>query len=97
FLGWTDDLRTQAALTAPLLGVLLTMADPRTRVTREVTATLHDSGLPVFKATIPRRTAAEDQVGDRLIAGDPGANDDLSAAYIAFTDEVIALTGAARG
>ncbi len=97
FLGWTEDIRAAGAVTAPLLGVLITMVDQRTRIGREVVKTLTTSGLPVFAASIPRRTAAEDQVGARMVAGDPGANDALTAAYSDFTDELLTRIGAQRG
>ena len=74
FLGWTEDFRTEGLITAPLLGVLITMTDPRTRITREVVEALQESDLPLFETTIPRRVAAEDQVADRLVVGDPAAN-----------------------
>jgi chromosome partitioning protein len=73
------------------------MVDSRTRVTREVVEALRASDLPIFDSTIPRRVAAEDQVGDRLVAGDDGANRDLSVAYQAFVEEVLSRTGGNRG
>ena len=97
FLGWTDDFRVEGLITAPLLGVLITMADQRTRVAREVTDALRGSDLPLFDTVVPRRTAAEDQVGDRLVFSDPGANPDLAQAYAAFTQEVIERTGVRGG
>ncbi len=97
FLGWTDDFRAEGLVTAPLLGVLITMADQRTRVTREVIEALAASELPLFETTIPRRIAAEDQVGDRLVVGDAGANADLADAYQRFVQEVVARTGVRRG
>lgn len=97
FLSWTDDFRSEGVITAPLLGILVTMVDSRTRVAREVLDALGDSDLPMFETTIPRRVAAEDQVGDRLVVGDEEANPDLAAAYQAFVDEVIARSGVTRG
>lgn len=89
FLRWTDEFRAEGLITAPLLGVLITMADQRTRVTREVVEALRGSDLPIFDTVIPRRVAAEDQVGDRLVSGDPTANPDLAGAYADFTREVL--------
>ena len=97
FLGWTDDFRAEGLITAPLLGVLITMTDHRTRVTREVVEALQASDLPLFETTIPRRVAAEDQVGDRLVVGDPTANADLSDAYGRLVKEVLDRTGDQRG
>ncbi len=97
FLSWTDDFRSEGVITAPLLGILVTMVDSRTRVAREVLDALGDSDLPLFETTIPRRVAAEDQVGDRLVVGDEESNPDLAAAYQAFVDEVIARSGVTRG
>ncbi len=73
------------------------MADQRTRVTREVIEALAASELPLFETTIPRRIAAEDQVGDRLVVGDAGANADLADAYQRFVQEVVARAGVRRG
>src|SRR5664279_2569479 len=89
FLGWTEDFRTENLITAPLLGVLITMTDPRTRITREVVEALQESDLPLFETTIPRRVAAEDQVADRLVVGDPAANADLTAAFSGLVKEVL--------
>jgi chromosome partitioning protein len=97
FLGWTDDFRSEGLITAPLIGILVTMVEPRTRVTREVLDALRGSDLPLFKTTIPRRVAAEDQVGDRLVTGDEEANADLDQAYQAFVNEVLTRTGGNRG
>ncbi len=97
FLGWTDDFRAEGLITAPLLGVLVTMAEQRTRVSREVTEALTGSDLPIFDTVIPRRVAAEDQVGSRLVVGDPEANADLNDAYQRFTGEVIERAGLKRG
>jgi chromosome partitioning protein len=97
FLSWTDDFRAEGLITAPLLGILVTMVDQRTRVTREVLDALRTSDLPIFDNTIPRRIAAEDQVGDRLVVGDERANPDLATAYAGFVREVIARTGGDHG
>lgn len=97
FLGWTDDFRAEGLIAAPLLGVLITMADQRTRVSREVTDALTGSDLPIFDVMIPRRVAAEDQVGNRLVVGDPDTNADLADAYQRFTDEVVKRAGLRRG
>jgi chromosome partitioning protein len=97
FLGWTDDFRAEGLITAPLLGILVTMVDQRTRVSREVLDALRSSDLPLFQTAIPRRVAAEDHVGDRLVGGDEGTNADLAAAYGAFTQEVLDRTGVNRG
>ncbi|MGZ6839431.1 MAG: ParA family protein [Frankiaceae bacterium] len=97
FLGWTEQFRAEGLITAPLLGILITMVDQRTRVTRDVVEALANSELPVFDTTIPRRIAAEDQVGDRLVVGDEGANGDLDDAYRRFVQEVILRTGVHRG
>src|SRR6478735_5024424 len=34
FLGWTDEFRDDGLITAPVLGILITMTDSRTRITR---------------------------------------------------------------
>jgi len=47
FLAWTDDFWTEGLITAPLLGILVTMVDQRTRVTREAMDALRGSGLPL--------------------------------------------------
>lgn len=45
FLAWTDDFRAEGLITAPLLGVLVTMLDQRTRVGREVMEALGASQI----------------------------------------------------
>jgi chromosome partitioning protein len=97
FLRWTDDFRAEGLITAPLLGIVVTMVDDRTRVSREVIATLRASELPVFEAVIPYRIGAEDQVADRLVAGDIGMNAAIGDAYSVLVDEVIDRTGVQRG
>lgn len=102
FLGWTEQFRDEGIITAKLLGVLVTMFDGRTLVGQEVINTLRSAeDLPVFDAVIPRRVAAETQVGDKLVVGDPGTDDPIGQAYEAFAQEVIArtapLVGAGHG
>jgi chromosome partitioning protein len=97
FLSWTDDFRSEGLITAPLLGVLVTMVDQRTRVGREVLEALNNSDLPLFETSIPRRIAAEDQVADRLVTGDEHANPVLDGAYAAVVKEVLVRTGATCG
>jgi chromosome partitioning protein len=97
FLGWAQEFRRQNVITAPLLGVLLTMFDRRTRVAADVQNALQEAasqdGLPLFETVIPRRIGMEDQVADRLVAGDSGAHDELQTAYQAFSSEVLRKTG----
>ena len=89
FLRWTDDFRAEGLITAPLLGVLVTMVDDRTRVSREVVEALRASELPVFDTLIPYRIGAEDQVAERLVVGDPRMNESIGDAYTAFVAEVL--------
>jgi len=93
FLQWVEDYREERVITADLLGVLVTMVDARTRISTEVTTALHAAGLPVFHQRIPRRAAAEDQVGRRLVTGDGEANMVLSMAYDNVTTEVLERLG----
>lgn len=93
FLGWTEQFRDEGIITAQLLGVLITLLEGRTLVGREVVEALrNEDGLPVFESMIPRRVAAESQVGDRLVVGDPGADDAVGGAYESFVQEVIEAT-----
>lgn len=89
FLRWTDDFRDEGLITAPLLGVLITMVDDRTRVSREVVAALRESGLPVFDVGIPYRVGAEDQVAGRIVTGDAGASPQIAEAYDALVQAVL--------
>jgi chromosome partitioning protein len=68
FIGWLDELRSEDVITARLLGVLVTMAESRSRSTREVLEALAGSGLPTFSTPIPKRVAVEDQIGSRALA-----------------------------
>ena len=97
FLDWAEDLRDARVLTADLLGVLLTRVESGTRITREIRAELQASGLPLFAAEIPKRTAAERMVGNRLVVGDEGTDADINDAYVALTLECIARINEARG
>ncbi|MGB6161772.1 MAG: ParA family protein [Pseudonocardiaceae bacterium] len=89
FLEWGEDLRRAKVLSADLLGVLLTKYESGTRIGREIRSELRESGLPVFQTYVPKRTAAERMVNNRLVIGDPNADPDLSEAYGQFTLEVI--------
>jgi chromosome partitioning protein len=68
FLGWLEEFRREDVITAELLGILVTMAESRSRSTREVLEALAASELSVFETPIPRRVAVEDQVGARALA-----------------------------
>jgi len=69
----------------------VTMADARTRVTREVLATLKEGNIPLFDTVIPRRVGVEDQVAGRLVASDNNAAGAVvGAAYRKLVDEVLA-------
>jgi chromosome partitioning protein len=98
FLGWTEEYRRQDVITAEILGVLLTMDTSSTRISKELREALAEakrSGvMPVFDSVIPRRVGVEDDADRRRVAGDPGSQPDLSAAYHAFTDEFLARIGA---
>jgi chromosome partitioning protein len=94
FIGWTQQFQAEGVITAQILGVLVTMFDSRTRVSRDVLSALREAELHVFEAIIPRRVAAEDQVSERLVVGDPGAEDAIGQAYAAFVREVIDRTDA---
>lgn len=96
FVNWFQEFRGEQIVTATLLGVIVTKYQPRTRIGREVLEAL-DGRMPVFAARVPLRVAAEDQVGARLVAGDAGADRDLSKAYAAVTRELLErVNGVAR-
>jgi len=91
FLGWLEDFRREEVITARYLGAVVTMADARTRVTREVLATLKEGNIPLFDTVIPRRVGVEDQVAGRLVASDNNAAGAVvGAAYRKLVDEVLA-------
>lgn len=89
FLNWSEALRAADVLSADLLGVLLTMDEPNTIVSREVRGALVKAELPVFETRIPKRTAANRMIQHSLMIGDPGADPDLSEAYARVTVETI--------
>jgi chromosome partitioning protein len=97
FMRWTDTFRAEGLITAPLLAVLATMVDDRTRVSREVVAALRAAELPVFESVIPYRVGAEDQVAGRLVVGDPHMHPDIDAAYRGVVTELIERLGLRRG
>jgi chromosome partitioning protein len=98
FLGWTQKYQQEEVISGEVLGILLTMYASRTRISEMVWQALQqekqNGGLPVFDTVIPRRVGVEDDTEDRRVAGDVGAHADLSRAYLAFTDEVLAAIGA---
>lgn len=96
FLEWSAALRQHQVLSAQLLGVLLTMYDPRTLTGRETLNGLKSDGLPIFATTIPKRVAAETMVTNRVVIGDVEADPDLARAYANFTVEVMTLIDTAR-
>lgn len=97
FLDWTDRLRAEEVVRANLLGVLVTMADSRTKIAREVVDAVRGSGLPMFDTVIPRRAIAEDQVRHRMVFTDRDASIHLAVAYGDLTAEVLSRLEAARG
>jgi chromosome partitioning protein len=96
FLEWAQDLRDARVLSAELLGVLLTKVEAGTRITRDVRVALRASGLPLFETEIPKRTGAERMVANRLLIGDDGSDEDITAAYAQLTVEVIQRVNEAR-
>jgi chromosome partitioning protein len=96
FLEWSDTLRKHQVLSAHLLGVLLTKYESQTLISRETLAALKADGLPLFNTMIPKRTAAERMVSDRVVLGDPDADPDLSQAYAKFTVEVMTMVDQGR-
>jgi chromosome partitioning protein len=90
FMRWIQMHRDDEVIGARLLGLLATIVPPRTRIGRGVVEEIQSGPLPSFDTYIPRRIAAEDDVFDRLVAGDPRADPDMSRAYLKFTDEVLA-------
>ena len=96
FLAWTEDLREVNAITAPLLGVLATMVDSRTKAAREVLEALKASGVPMFEGVIPRRVAAEEEVQSRGVTGDGSSESVIAVAYAAITVEVLDKIGKAN-
>lgn len=89
FLEWAASLREHEVLSAELLGVLLTKYEPSTLISRETLTALHNDGLPMFDALIPKRTAAERMVSGGFVLGDAEADPDLAQAYAAFTVDVM--------
>jgi chromosome partitioning protein len=89
FLTWSEALRDADVLTADLLGVLITMDEPQTIISKDVHKELEDAALPLFTTSIPKRTAANRMIRDSLLIGDPGADPDISEAYVRVTLETI--------
>lgn len=85
FAGWLAEFKEEGVITAELLGAVVTMVDPRTRSTREVTAVLAASAYPIFETQIPRRIGVEDYVTDRQLATDV-----VGEAYDRLTQEILA-------
>lgn len=96
FIRWIDEQRDDEIITAQLLGLLATMVQPRTRIGREIVASMHASPYPAFTASIPRRIGVEDAVLDRQVVGEAGVDRAFSNAYLAFAEEVMAKLSQAR-
>lgn len=96
FLEWSTALRQHQVLSATFLGVLLTKYESNTLVSRETLRALQGDGLPLFKAMIPKRTAAERMVSQQAVVGDENADPDLAQAYAGFTMEVMSLVDEGR-
>jgi chromosome partitioning protein len=96
FFAWSEVLRKAQVLSAEVLGVLLTKYEPNTRASREVLAGLQQDGVPLFKTTIPKRTAAERMISGLNVIGDAEADPDLAEAYAHFTVEVMTLINEKR-
>ena len=96
FFAWSEVLRKAQVLSAEVLGVLLTKYEPNTRASREVLAGLQQDGVPLFKTTIPKRTAAERMISGLNVIGDSEADPDLAEAYAHFTVEVMTLINEKR-
>lgn len=96
FMTWSEALREAEVLTADLLGVVLTKYEARTIVAQEVLAELQASGLPLFDTQIPKRTDMENMANRSVVIGEPGANDDIAAAYAKLTIEVADRVTAAQ-
>lgn len=76
FLMWMEEFRVREVIDTDLLGVLVTMVDPRTRIARDVLDGLRTSrvSLPLFQHHIPKRVAVEDHIGYGMVAGDAGSD-----------------------
>lgn len=101
FIGWTEKYREVEVISGEILGVLLTMYQRNTRISEETRAGLErarESGqVKVFRTIIPRRVGVEDDAADRIVAGDPMAQSDLSDAYGELAGEVLAKFGVSNG
>lgn len=87
---WIEEFRAEGVINASLLGVLVTMVDMRTTISRSVVSALRATeGIPLFEAAIPARVGAENNIANRLLLGDPEAEPDLALAYAQLTREVL--------
>lgn len=79
-----------------IAGVLVTMADARTKVGRQGAELLRESAIPVFDSMIPRSTAADQSTFFHLPLCQLRGAEVLAAQYAAFVDEYL-RGGAGRG
>jgi chromosome partitioning protein len=108
FRDWLASFRPDRSITAPVWGVLLTQADldpqgrMRTRVGRDVRDALADfrvTGARLLPVLVPRRVGVDDLVSQRLLLGDPAAEDgparDVVDAYARLVEYLLERVPAA--
>lgn len=87
---WIEEFKAQDVINASLLGVLVTMVDLRTTISKDVVAALRtNESVPMFDTLIPMRVGAETNIAHRLLVGDPEAEPDLAVAYAKLAREVL--------
>lgn len=79
-----------------IAGVLVTMAEPRTKVGRQGMELLRESAIPVFDAMIPRSTLVDQSTFFHMPLRDMRGGEVLAAQYSAAVDEYL-RGGARRG
>jgi chromosome partitioning protein len=90
FLAYVSQEQEEEVFDAQLLGLLATKVEPGTRISRGLLEQLRQTPhLRPFNTTVPKRIGIEDAVRDRRVVGEPGSDPDISAAYEAFTTEVL--------
>lgn len=79
-----------------IAGVLVTMAEPRTKVGRQGVELLQESAIPIFSPLIPRSTLVDQSTFFHKPLRDMRGAEVLAAQYAAFVDEYL-KGGARRG
>lgn len=89
FASWSGQFCEEVGTELSLLGIVVTMADARSRIYRQTMEYLTENALPRFRTVLPRRLTAEYQAQDRVVVGDPGMPAGFNGLYRDLVTEAL--------